>query len=223
MHSVISAGQYTQVSSDASSGKWEDQVTSGYFDRASREADYELENYSGCDRWRVRRTQVQRKTLINKRPWSVWLVTKIWLIHMMPHWSLKETWGAFSPSVTQIEPPPPKKSCVRRLKGSISTLFKDQHTVADANSALSWNISTFADNFATWANQLLSCSALLFRRCWIRTRRRTKLSLRFAGTWRVPESQRIKQARVMLCITIFMYIWYNIMNPNTRDLDVVLS
>jgi len=36
-----------QVSSDASSGKWEDQVTSGHFDRALREADFELEHVTG--------------------------------------------------------------------------------------------------------------------------------------------------------------------------------
>jgi len=47
MHSGISAGQSTHKSPDASSGKWEDQVTSGHFDRALREADFELEHVLG--------------------------------------------------------------------------------------------------------------------------------------------------------------------------------
>jgi len=57
--------EYAQVSSNASSGEWEDQVTSGHFDRALREADFELEHVPRLRIMTVHkspRTQVQRST-----------------------------------------------------------------------------------------------------------------------------------------------------------------
>jgi len=43
---LVKRGHYSiyKKSTDASSGKWEDQVTSGYFDSTLREANFELEH-----------------------------------------------------------------------------------------------------------------------------------------------------------------------------------
>jgi len=78
----ISWPEYAQVSYDASWVKWEDQVTSGYFDRALREADFELEHVLGLRLMTFHeytRTQVQRSTHKNadwQTPSSLsWTVT----------------------------------------------------------------------------------------------------------------------------------------------------
>jgi len=56
--------EYAQLSSDASSGKWEVQVTSGHFDRALREANFELEHVPGLRLTfhKYTGTQVQKST-----------------------------------------------------------------------------------------------------------------------------------------------------------------